>query len=110
MVSNIGKFFLSVGRFLRVIDESTPILSITNIACIVIIVKIALAAEPSIADLGGLLISLLAYYGKKKINQADRKVDAQQQKDIEDLRSKIKETNDRIGSVAATVGFKTTKI
>ncbi len=97
------------GRFLRVVDERKQQLSIVNIACIVVIVKVAIAAEPSIADLGALLIGLLAHYGKRQINTKTSELDASQNKTIEEISTKIKELGDRVGSVSAALGFKNLK-
>lgn len=109
MGNKIKNFFLSIGRFFRIVDEQSPFLSITNIACMVIIVKVALATEPSVADLGGLLIALLAYHGKKHVSKRDAKLSAEQTKAIDDLQSKVKEVGDRVGGIAAMVGIKNLK-
>ena len=109
MANKLTEFFLKVGRFFRIIDEQYPCLSITNIACLVIVVKIALAAEPSIADLSGLLITLLAYYGKKNLHKGEDKTSEEQKKAMAELTNKVREVGDRIGGVAAMVGIKNLK-
>ena len=109
MISNVIKMLLSVGRFLRVVDEQENQLSIVNLACLVIVVKVALAVNPSIADLGGLLIALMAHYGKRRLNLKSKNLDAQQNKQLEEVQAKLKEVGDRVGSVAAAIGFKNLK-
>ena len=105
----MSNILLKIGRFFRIIDEQDSMLSITNIACIVIVVKLALAAQPSVADLGGLLIALLAYYGKKQITKRHAQLNADQSKVISDLQTKLKEVGDKIGGIAAMVGIKNLK-
>lgn len=109
LVSNVAQALLNVGRFLRLVDEQHNQISIVNVACLVIIGKVAIAPNPSIAELGALLIGLLAHYGKRRINVKMKGLDAQQNKEIEDTKSKIKELADRVGSIAAAMGFKNLK-
>lgn len=108
-LNNIKEKLLSVGRFFRVVDEFHNQISIVNVACIVVVVKVALAVNPSMVDLGTLLIALLAHYGKKQANMKIKKLDAQQSKDIDNLKDKVKELADRVGSIAAALGFKNLK-
>lgn len=107
--NNMKQFFLKLGRFFRVIDDYGTSLSITNIAYIIILVKIALAAEPSVADLGGLLVAMLAYHGKKHLNKDLNKSSEDQSKILADLQVKVKEASDKASSVAAMVGIKNLK-
>lgn len=107
--NKLYELLLKVGRFLRVIDEHFDQLSLVNIACVVIIIKVAAAAEPSVADLGALFMGLLAHYGKRRLNMKMKGLDAQQNKDIEDTKAKVKELGDRVGSIAAAMGFKNLK-
>lgn len=106
---NVIKMLLSVGRFLRIVDEYENQISVVNIACLVIIVKVALVVNPSVADLGGLLIALMAHYGKRRLNMKARNLDAQQNKELSEIQTKLKELGDRVGSVAAALGFKNLK-
>lgn len=106
---NVLKLLLIVGRFLRIVDEHENQVSVVNIACIVIITKVALVVNPSVVDLGGLLIALLAHYGKKRINTKVKSLDVQQNKQLEEMQSKLKELGDRVGGVAAALGFKNLK-
>lgn len=108
-MKSLKEWTFKFGRFLRVIDETKHQLSIVNIACIVIVVKVAMATEPSIADLGALLIGLFAHYGKRRINMKVSALDETQTKNIEDMSTKIKDLGDRVGSVAAALGFKNLK-
>lgn len=109
MASNFYKGFLKLGRFLRVVDEKYEQVSIVNVACIVIVVKVAMTHDPSIAELSALLIGLLAHYGKRRINVSKEDMDGSQVKQLEETQSKLKELGDRVGSLAAAMGFKNLK-
>lgn len=91
--------------FLRLTDDD-GLLSITHIACIVVLTKVALAAEPSIADMGALLITLALYYGKKHASAKKAKLSEDGSKAISDMQSKLQSIQDKIAGVAATVGFR----
>jgi hypothetical protein len=106
---NVLKMLLAIGRFTRIVDEHENQISVVNIACLVIVVKVALAVNPSVADLGGLLIALMAHYGKRRLNMKAKNLDTQQNKEITEIQSKLKELGDRVGSVAAALGFKNLK-
>lgn len=108
-VDNVLSALVKAGRFLRIVDEHYNQISLVNIALLVIIVKVALAVDPSVADLGALFIGLLAHYGKRRINVKMKALDAQQNKEIEETKSKLKELADRVGSIAAAMGFKNLK-
>lgn len=100
------QFFVKLGRFLRIVDESAITLSITNIAVYVVLVKIALAAEPSITEMGGLLITLAAYYGKKHINKDKVAITDENKAAIEELKVKVQNVADKASGVAAMVGMR----
>jgi hypothetical protein len=108
-IDNLLNLLLKTGRFFRLVDENFNQISLVNIALLVIIVKVALAVDPSVADLGALLIGLLAHYGKRRINVKMKALDAQQNKEIEETKGKLKDLADRVGSIAAAMGFKNLK-
>jgi hypothetical protein len=56
-------------EFIRLVDPHDGLLSLTNIALIVVIVKIATAPSTSLGDLGGLFVALASYQAKKLINK-----------------------------------------
>lgn len=51
--------------FLRLVDPHDQTLSLTSIALIIVIVKLAMVKTPSVYDLGGLLLALANYNAKK---------------------------------------------
>lgn len=103
------KLLINIGRFFRLIDERSVCLSLTNIAVMVVVAKVATTPSPSFADLGALLGVLFAYYGKKHINKDLDQTTEDQKADMAELKTKVKEVGDRIGGVAAMVGIKNVK-
>lgn len=61
-------FFIKLGKFFRILDEYNNNLSLTNVAVIITLVKLAMAPALSIVDIGALLISLISYTSKKVLN------------------------------------------
>jgi hypothetical protein len=63
---------MRVLKFLRIVDAGKPLeVSITNVACWVVIIKIAIAQQASMADLGAMLVSLANYAHKRHLNSKD---------------------------------------
>lgn len=91
--------------FLRLTDDD-GLLSITHIACIVVLTKVALAPEPSIADMGALLITLALYYGKKHSNAKQTKLSDDGAKAVSDMQTKVQQIQDKVAGMAASVGFR----
>lgn len=55
--------------FLRLIDDHDGNISLTNVALLIVLTKLALTQNASLIDAGSLLITLLSYQGKKLINK-----------------------------------------
>jgi len=102
----LKKQLLKIGRFFRVVDESEPVLSITNTAVLVVLAKVTFSAEPSIAEMGGLLITLALYYGKKRINKDKSKLSDENKKAIEDVTAKVQQIADKTSGLAASIGLR----
>jgi hypothetical protein len=63
---------VKVLQFFRIVDKGKPVdISITNVACWVVIVKIAFVDHASAVDLGTLLVALSNYAHKRHINSGD---------------------------------------
>lgn len=92
--------------FLRLTDEA-GLLSITNIGCIVVLTKVALNPQPSIVDMGTLLITLSLYFGKAHINKHKQKLSDENKTAIEEMKTKIQQVADKTSGVAAAVGMRT---
>lgn len=91
--------------FLRLTDEA-GLLSITNIGCIVVLTKVALNPQPSIVDMGTLLITLSLYFGKAHINKHKQKLSDENKTAIEEMKTKIQQVADKTSGVAAAVGMR----
>jgi hypothetical protein len=61
------QLLIKIGKFTRLIDENNT-LSITQIACMIVLFKLALAPSTNIIDLGTLLVTLGHYSVKKYLN------------------------------------------
>jgi hypothetical protein len=85
--------------FLRLTD-SDGVLSITHIGCIVVLTKVALNPNPSIFDMGSLLVTLSLYYGKKHLAQNKQKITDENKQAIVDVSNKV---NQSIADLATKV-------
>jgi hypothetical protein len=105
-----AKFILilkSVANFLRLVDENGQ-LSLTNVAVLVVLVKLALTQNASLVDAGALFVSLLNYSGKKvlaAINAPDPKATLPEQH-YEEVASKIKDIQATVSSMSIALGFR----
>lgn len=91
--------------FLRLTD-SDGILSITHIGCMVVLTKVALNPNPSIFDMGSLLVTLSLYYGKKKMNQDGKKLTDENKQAIADISTKVNQIADKASGLAVHVGLR----
>ncbi len=93
--------------WLRITDAHDGQVSLTNIALMVVIAKVATNGQATLVDLGGLLFGLLASAGKKVLNaraiaateQELQQYDASTQAQATDLGP----VNDRIDQLTRTV-------
>lgn len=99
MSHQIKSAFFAVGRFLRLIDENDQ-LSLTNVILIGVAVKIFVAKEVSVAELGTLVMSLLAYAHKKQLG-LKVKIDKAQTQAINELKDQIGTIQSKVDTVAA---------
>lgn len=86
-----------VAEFLRVIDIHDGNVSLTNVALLIVLVKLAVAPEVTLVDAGALLVALLSYQGKKLIrkdvnkdSEAATQVAAMQER-VDELASKVQQ-------------------
>lgn len=54
-------------NWLRLTDQHDGQLSLTNLALLVVLVKLGMASEVTLVDAGALFVALLSYQGKKVI-------------------------------------------
>lgn len=75
-----------VMKFLRVIDVHDGQVSLTNVALIIVLVKLAIAPAIGLTEIGGLFIGLLSYQSKKVIRKSDSN----------EMESKVKEIQESV--------------
>lgn len=82
--------------FLSLLDKDGK-LSITNIAVVICVTKIAYVADPSIVDTGALLITLMNYSHKRlESNKASSKTKQDEFIGIQDTLAKVVEVQNKI--------------
>jgi hypothetical protein len=89
---------LKILNFLRIVDENA-LLSLTNIAVIVVLVKLAIAQDLDFEAVAALL-AVLSGYGYKRFVNKDKKPQATVDE------GKIAELEDKLNRVSFAVGFK----
>jgi len=100
------KFFLDLGRFLRVIDDQSICLSVTNVAVFVVLIKVALNPSPSIVDMGTLLTVLSLYYGNKHLKKNKQEVTDKNKVVLEEMQAKIQAISDKASGLALHIGMR----
>lgn len=83
-----------VAEFLRLIDLHDGQMSLTNVALLIVLVKLAITPSMELTDLGALFVALLSYQGKKVINKNKTSVST------EDLGKVVEAHNKLMGVVA----------
>jgi hypothetical protein len=102
--------------FLRIIDPHDGLISLTNVALLVVLVKIAASSSFSMVDAGALFVTLLSYQGKKLINR-DKQDDAIKIEDavrsstdamtvVGDLIKKVDELSSKVTQQQMSMGIK----
>lgn len=90
--------------FLRITDDD-GLLSITHIACIIVLIKLAMNPSPSIVDMGSLLVTLSLYYGKAHLNKQKQKLTDENKQAIEDIKIQVQGIKDKTAGMAARIGL-----
>ena len=97
-------FFIKLGRFIRVIDERSLCLSLTNIAVIIMLFKLVVVPAVSIVDIGALLVTLLSYSGKKVMN-AKKPTEMEMPAVIDEKIKALETTMDNLKSKMGTISL-----
>jgi hypothetical protein len=94
--------------FLRITDEHDNKLSLTNIALIVVLIKLVMSPNASIVEVVPLFIALAAYSAKKVINKdaAEPSADGTQLAAVE---TEVEEIKSRLTSISLSLGIKNLK-
>lgn len=81
--------------FLRIVDRHDGLISLTNVAMIVIIVKLAMIQQASVFDLGTFFVAATNVNMKKWLNRTQMAKDALVQ--VDNVSTKIKQAAQEIG-------------
>lgn len=73
------KTLLKYLTFFRIIDPKDQLISLTNVALMVVLGKLVYVPSVSATEIGALFVSLLAYSSKKMINRRIKKDQDEQQ-------------------------------
>jgi hypothetical protein len=92
-------------NWLRITDEQGN-LSITNVAVLIVLIKLAIAPAVSLTEVGGLLIALANYSSKKLIKIKQEPVQSVDNERIKTLTAALEEVKSKQSSMALTMGMK----
>jgi len=98
------KIINKILKFFRLVNGDNN-LSLTNIACIIILFKLALIPQYGLEDLGVLFVVLLNYSAKKVITKDKKQEEVQEATDYTKMKDDIKDLKDKISSVAIATGL-----
>lgn len=93
-------------KFLRLTDEN-QVLSLTQIAFWVLIIKIALSVSPTLPEIAALLTVILNYSYKRYTLSKKEETSSEQDSKINALEEMVKELKDKVGKVSASLGMVT---
>lgn len=93
-------------NFLRLTDEN-QVLSLTQIAFWVLILKIAVSPAPTLPEIAALLTVILNYSYKRYTLNKQEKTSTEQDNKIGALEEMVKELKDKVGKVSASLGMVT---
>ncbi len=97
----------SVLNFFNILDSEGR-LSITNLAVIIVLIKITIAPTASIVEMGALFISLANYHLKRKTIADSQTVEPPTDlitPQVNEMKTKLEETISQVNSLALNAGF-----
>lgn len=81
-------------EFLRIVDAHDGKVSLTNVAVMVVVLKILFVPQFSIGEVGALLIALLNYSAKKVIHsKSTPPIESSLETQVKDLESQVSKLN-----------------
>ncbi len=83
-------------EFLRIIDPHDGLISLTNVALLVVLGKLVIAPAVGITEIGGLLIALASYQGKKMINKGASVEQAEEIPNLEPINQILADVNQKL--------------
>lgn len=107
-IQSLKDFIKKALFFTRLTDED-GLLSITHIACIIVLTKVAMEPNPNIVDMGSLLITLSLYYGKKHLMKNKAAISDENKIAITKIEQRMAQLADKQSGIATAMGFKPTQ-
>lgn len=105
MMKKIKSFLQRGLYFLRLTDDD-GLLSITHIACGIVLYKIATQPNPSVVDMGSLLVTLSLYYGKQHLNRNKTTLTDENKQAIQEIQNKVQQIQDKTSGLALHMGMR----
>lgn len=99
---------LATGRFLRVLDEDN-VISLTNLAVMLVIFKLAITPSLSMPEIGALLLGLFNYSYKRYVRAKEPKPEVivkGHRKELNDLKSATSDLRDKVGQISAALSIR----
>lgn len=97
----------AVGRFFRLLDDNN-VVSLTNIALMIVIGKLAITPSMAIPEIGALMLGVLNYSYKRYIRHKEPKPEVmakKQKSEIKELRDVTDSLKDKIGKISAALSI-----
>lgn len=94
-------------EWLRIIDVHDGQVSLTNVALIIVLGKLVFAPAVGLTEIGGLLIALASYQGKKVINRnAESPEEDPLKPQVEEMKTLIDDIQSKVTALAMQAGIK----
>lgn len=105
------KFFISLGRFFRLLDENN-VLSLTNIILILVVVKLMMTPDTSLENIGVILLGLMNYVHKRQTVAKKPQVEdvnTEVKKKVSEFDAELREMKDKLGQVSVALSIRSPK-
>jgi hypothetical protein len=96
---------IKIATFLRIIDAHDGQLSLTNVALIVVLLKLVFVPSASLTDVGSLFCALSSYAYKKYVNQNAEDAGPIETK-VDEMTSKLEAMQSKVSSLSMSVGLR----
>jgi hypothetical protein len=92
--------------FIRVIDVHDGQLSLSNVAVMVVLIKLCIAPAASLVDTGTLFVALGNYAYKKYVNSDAAAPDDTVSPQIDEMKKSLEETQSQVTALSISLGIK----
>lgn len=98
--------YTGILTFLRLVDAHDGNLSLTNLAVIITLAKLAIAPVTSFVDVGTLFIALASYSYKKVVNKDVQAQVETSNDELNSLKSKLDEVESKVSAISIATGIR----